>query len=69
MSLCNSILEQWYTTEIVIMVEDIYRVGGEEISETMEVEKMVATTEVTCNQEGRWSVKIIWLSVILFRQE
>ena len=64
---CISRLEQWYLREMVIMVEDVHKVGEEVISEAVEVEEMLMQAGVTCNQVGKWFVKMIGLSVMPFR--
>ena len=56
---------------MVIMVEDVHKVGEEVISETVEVEEMVMVMEVgvMSNQAGKWLVKMIGLNVMLLGQE
>uniref|UniRef100_M0ZWW8 'chromo' domain containing protein n=1 Tax=Solanum tuberosum TaxID=4113 RepID=M0ZWW8_SOLTU len=42
--------EQWFPRGMVVMVEDIHKVGEEVTSEAVEVEEMVTEVGVTCNQ-------------------
>ncbi|WMV32386.1 hypothetical protein MTR67_025771 [Solanum verrucosum] len=52
---------------MVIMVEDVHKEGGEEISKAMEVREMVMQAEVWRSQAGKSPVKMTWLSVMPFR--
>ena len=38
---CRSRLEQWYQGVVVVMVEDVHKVGEEEISEVVEAGEML----------------------------
>ncbi|KAH0773664.1 hypothetical protein KY290_010801 [Solanum tuberosum] len=53
-------------TGMVIMVEGFHKVGEKVISKAVEVEEMVMQAGVTCNQAGKWLVKMIGLSVMPF---
>ncbi|KAH0725005.1 hypothetical protein KY284_000870 [Solanum tuberosum] len=46
---------------------DVYKVGEEVISEAMEVEEIVTEVGLTRNQVGKWLVKMIGMSVMLFQ--
>ena len=48
----SSLVKQWYPGEMVIMVEDVHKVGKELTNDAMEVEEWVTEVKVMCNQEG-----------------
>lgn len=52
---------------IVIMVEDVQKMGDERISEAMEVGEMVTQAEARYNQVGKSPIMRTWLSVMPFR--
>lgn len=53
--------------EMVIMVENFYKVSEKENSETVEVREMVTQEKVHIIQEGKSPVKMIGVSVMPFQ--
>lgn len=58
-----------YPREMVIMIEDVQKVGEKEINEVMETVEMITETEVQCIEAGKSLLKMIGLSITPSRQE